>query len=71
MTCHRCNGPMGLVELRDFLDSNWQVYALRCMLCGEMVDSGELVNRKRVMPRGSVQGKAPNRRRIRLIGGGR
>ena len=47
MNCHRCDGLMVVEQLCDFLDDTGQLCfdALRCILCGEIVDKVVLSNR--------------------------
>ena len=62
MNCHRCNGLMYIMELRDSKGFE-RLKALVCVICGEMVDPVIAINRmkdvatERVLPK-----RAPRRR---------
>ena len=62
MNCHRCNGLMYGMELRD--SKGWErLRAYVCILCGEIVDPVIAVNRTRNVARETLLPKRAPRRR--------
>lgn len=49
MNCRRCKGLMSFEELQDLQDGIRHVSALRCIVCGDIVDPVIMSNRKRAI----------------------
>lgn len=62
MNCHRCNGLMYRMELRDCKGFG-RLRAFVCVLCGEIVDPVIAVNRTKDVAREALLPKRAPRRR--------
>lgn len=69
MNCPRCQGLMCPAELRDWEGSSTQdcFHALRCILCGEIVDLLILSNRRRTIQREAIPRKGRARHRAPVV----